>query len=438
MHYDTFFSISRTPAGGRLPSEAEMFRNFLREVQAADAAGYGVAWVAESHLSTEVQKGNARPVVPHWQGEIGLNTNLPLLAQWVFDRTSRIEVGSAVMNIVAMGGPVAAAEKVASMLALHGIDPAERRRLHLGFSAGRFDFMNEASGIVPRSDLERAAWPALKNRIFREATEIFLRLLRGDTIARADCAPVTLRREDVWVTATCRACGQSWDLPFAVASRASCRACGSADVGWEDRLWQRIASASGGGDVATFAPRWDFERLRIVPEDWRRDLLQPVIGSHDPEVQTFANTILPVQVFNLSITRPEVIEATHARMRDAYHPSGGSWQRAYMPRTVFVFLDPDLSHDRETAQRVARARAREALGAYWTALEGTIDPGRIDAAADNALIGGPEEVAEQVRARFHPQDRLMLWFDFFEHDAGRVCEDLDAFMREVVPRVEGA
>jgi len=29
MHFDTFFSISRTPVGGDLPSEAEMFRNFF-------------------------------------------------------------------------------------------------------------------------------------------------------------------------------------------------------------------------------------------------------------------------------------------------------------------------------------------------------------------------------------------------------------------------
>ena len=32
-------------AGGRLPSEAEMLRNFFAQVEAADALGYGCAWV---------------------------------------------------------------------------------------------------------------------------------------------------------------------------------------------------------------------------------------------------------------------------------------------------------------------------------------------------------------------------------------------------------
>ena len=66
MELDVFFSISQTPVEGHTPSEADMLRVFLTEVEAADALGYGVAWVAESHLSTAVQKRNRRPVVPHW------------------------------------------------------------------------------------------------------------------------------------------------------------------------------------------------------------------------------------------------------------------------------------------------------------------------------------------------------------------------------------
>lgn len=438
MEYDVFFSISQTPVDGHVPPEAEMFRNFLREAQAADEAGYGVCWVAESHLSTEVQKAHPQPVVPHWEGEIGLNTNLPLLAQWLFDRTRRIEIGSAVMNIVTMGGPVAAAEKVASMLALHGLDPQESRRLHLGFSAGRFDFMNEATGIVPRSPLELAAWPALKNRIFREASEVFIRLLQGEVLSSDDVSIPILRRDDVWVSTTCEDCGKQGQVPFQARQALVCRACGSHRVRWEDTLWQSIAAQAGVGvdEPVHFEHRWPFAPLKIVPAQWRRELLQLVIGSHDPQVQEQVNTWAPVQVFNLSITRPEVIEATHQRMAKVYHPSGGAWQRGYMPRTTFVFLDPDPTHDRVTAARVARERARKALTAYWTALQGTIDPSRVEQAADNALVGGPEEVAEQIRERFHPDDRLMLWFDFFEHDPGRVCEDIAAFMSEVAPRVE--
>ena len=106
MKYDVFFSISQTPVDGGAPSEAEMFRNFFEQVEAADRLGYSTAWVAESHLSSEVQKIHPDPVIPHWQGEVGLNTDILQLAARVFARTERIEVGSAVLNLLANGGPL--------------------------------------------------------------------------------------------------------------------------------------------------------------------------------------------------------------------------------------------------------------------------------------------------------------------------------------------
>ena len=36
---------------------------------------------------------------------------------------------------------------------------AERRRIHVGFSAGRFDFMNRAYGVLPRTATEKAMPP---------------------------------------------------------------------------------------------------------------------------------------------------------------------------------------------------------------------------------------------------------------------------------------
>ena len=53
MDFDVFFSISQTPVGGVTPNEATMFSNFFEQVEAADALGYGTAWIAESHLSTD-------------------------------------------------------------------------------------------------------------------------------------------------------------------------------------------------------------------------------------------------------------------------------------------------------------------------------------------------------------------------------------------------
>ena len=111
MHFDTFFSISQTPVRGQMPTESQMFDNFLKQVQAADKLGFGTAWIAESHLSSEVQKHNRHPVIPHWQGEVGLNVDFLQLAQQIYHCTERIEAGSAIMNILVNGGPIAAARE---------------------------------------------------------------------------------------------------------------------------------------------------------------------------------------------------------------------------------------------------------------------------------------------------------------------------------------
>ncbi|MHC4831771.1 MAG: LLM class flavin-dependent oxidoreductase, partial [Planctomycetota bacterium] len=376
--------------------------NFFAQVEAADELGYGVAWIAESHLSSEVQKTTSHAVIPHWQGEVGLNVDFLQISHKIFQRTKRIETGSAIMNILCMGGPIAAAERVSAFLALHGLYPEERRRIHVGFAAGRFDFMNVASGVAPRTPAEKAAGRVFKGKIFSQASEIFLRLLRGDVVASDELAPRTFTRADFR----------------------------------SDQDWARVQDAAGGSpDEIPIAPQWSFERLKIVPQEWRRELLQLVIGSHDPATQEEVNRILPVQVFNLSITQNAVIEDTHRRMTEAYHESGGPWTRSCMPRTIMVFINeqPGLSEDEKNAK--AQKEAEAALGAYWTALEGTLDPARVQRAANNAVIGSATRIAEQITERFHPKDRLMLWFDFFNHDSDRVIANMRAFMTEVAPRL---
>lgn len=400
MKLDVFFSISRTPVDGVLPSEAAMFRNFLEQVEAADALGFGCAWIAESHLSSEVQKRHANPVIPFWQGEVGLNADIVQMAHVVFGRTKRLEVGSAVMGLLVNGGPIAHAERIAQFATLHGLDPAERRKLNVGFAAGRFDFQSRAHGVVPRDALEEAAWPALKGKVFAEAAEIFCRLLRGDVLASGDVSEPSLTRADFR----------------------------------SDDDWARVRAAAGStADRLDVAKRWRFDVLKIVPENWRRDLVQLYVGSHEPRVQEDLNEWLPVRVFNLSITRPEVIEDTHRRMTERYHASGGPWNRWYMPRTVFVFLNEEDGLSPERRRDAASDEAKKALSAYWTALEGTLDPKKVTNAADNALVGNAEDVAAQIRKRFHPDDRLMLWFDFFNHDSARVVRNMERFMTRVVP-----
>ena len=58
MKFDIFFSICQTEVDGYMPSEKVMFENFFDQLKLADELGYGVGWVAETHLSCEIQKQN--------------------------------------------------------------------------------------------------------------------------------------------------------------------------------------------------------------------------------------------------------------------------------------------------------------------------------------------------------------------------------------------
>ena len=53
------------------------------------------------------------------------------------------------------------------------------------------------------------------------------------------------------------------------------------------------------------------------------------------------------------------------------------------------------------------------------------------------MIGSVQSVSEQISQRFDPDDRLMCWFDFFNHDSERVMRDMTAFMTKVAPEVNG-
>ena len=409
MEYDIFFSISQTPdERGIIPTEQTMLTNYFQQLELADELGFGVAWLAQAHLSTETQKMNLRPVVPHWQGEVGLCTDFPQLALETFRRTSNIEVGSAVVSILASGGPIALAERIANTLQLHGLNQNENRKLHVGFSADRFEFMARPYGIDARDEVENAAWPALRGQIFMEASEIFLRLLRGDVISSNDIRETVLTRENFR----------------------------------SDEDWIEVQKAAVARDSLDHMPveidiprRYEFEDLKIIPSNWRRELLSLIAGTHDPKAQIFVNKFLPVKVFNLSITSPEVIDSTHQRMRENYHVNGGKWERRDMPRTSFVFLNDESGLSPEEQSEQAKLEASSALGSYWKALEGTLDPSKVEKAASNALIGNVQEVANQMVERFHPDDRIMTWFDFFNHDSERVCRNMTAFMNKVAPRV---
>ncbi len=403
MQFDVFFSICQNKIDGHTPSEAEMFQNFFEEVRAADRLGFGTAWVAETHLSCEVQKQNPGAVIPEFEGEIGLNVDILQLAQWVYAQTEQIRVGSAVMNILCNGGPIAHAERLRYFLLLQSLCADKLRGIDIGFAAGRFPFINVPYGILPRTPVEAAAWPVLKGLVFKEATEIFLRLVRGEVLAADELEPLVLEARQFRSVAD----------------------------------WQAVLRAHGrNAERITLPHWWQFPHLQTVPKEAPLDRLRLTLGSHDPGVQVFANTIMPVGVFNLSITSGAVIEETNARMSQHYHADGGGWRRELMPRTVLVYLNEDPGVSRDERCRRAEAEARAALSNYWKAMEGTLNPERVEQAVLNALMGDCPAVAEQMRERFDAQDRLMLWFDFNDHRPDKVIEKMELFMTQVAPAVQ--
>lgn len=408
MKYDIFFSICQTEVDGYTPSERKMWENFFDQVKFADQLGFGTAWLAETHLSCQVQKENPGVVIPHFKGEIGLNTDILQVAHLVFNQTKNINVGSAIRNILCNGGPLAHAEAVKTFLSLHSLRPNEKRFLELGFAAGRFPFSYHAYGIKPRDAVDEAAWDVVKSKVFQEATLIMLRVLRGDTLASKDIGPLYLRKQDFRDE-------KVWEKVYKLAKE-------------DFKRWE--------GDQILHFPYFVFDKVGVIPFEAPLDLLRLTIGSHDAETQKLANEILPTGVFNLSITPGEVIEETHRRMRQDFHPQGGGWTRAHMPRTALIFVDATKGLSPQEQSQRAREQSKKAWTNYWLAMEKTLDPKKVESAVENSIAGNPEEVAQAIAKKYHPEDRLMLWFDFNNHNNEQIKESMDVFMKIVRPRVE--
>ena len=66
-------------------------------------------------------------------------------------------------------------------------------------------------------------------------------------------------------------------------------------------------------------------------------------------------------------------------------------------------------------------------------MEGTLDPKKVAEAVENAVYGNPEDVAKQLMNKYDPNDRLMLWFDFNNHDNEAVKASMEAFWTKTRP-----
>lgn len=411
MKYDVFLSICQTEVDGFTPSESEMYNNFFDQVVWADQLGFETAWIAETHLSCQTQKLTTNAVIPEFSGEIGLNTDVLQMAQIIFSKTKNINVGSAIRNILCNGGPIAHAEAIRTFLKLMEVQGNAHRDLCIGFASGRFDFANEPYGIRPRSSWEKVAWPALKGKILSEATEIFLRLLKGETLNSNDVAVRILNRADFRTD-------EDWNSALKAY-----------------KVFHKTSDSESINEIP-IDKFWTFETLTLIPKEVSLDSLKLTLGTHDPTLQNFANTILPVSVFNLSITPQSVIDETHQRMKTNYHPDGGKWTQAHMPRTALIFIDETQGLTSEEQNHKAKLKAEKAWANYWKAMEGTLDPEKVKKAVGNAIYGNSVQVAKQLKEKYHPEDRLMLWFDFNNHDNDDVKSSMSVFMKKVKPLIE--
>ena len=387
-----------------MPSDDLLYRNLFRQIETADALGFERAWIGEAHYSLLPEQKKEQPLLPHFKGELCINTDVLQVASVAMQRTNFIGIGSAIRNILVNGGPIAHAEMVRTFLTIHG--PSLRksgRKLHIGFGSGRFAYANEANGVRPRNAAERILWPALRGAILKEASEIFVRLLSGETLG-------------------------SRDVPVKRLTRSACDAA----------QWTEACTALGKpADTETleFAPFWEFEPLCILPTDVGMEHLELTLGSHDPALQVYLNQFLPVRVFNLSVTPGKVIDATHARMAKAFHPDGGSWTRNMMPRTIMVFVRADEGLSDAALNELGEREAKDAMRAYWLAMEGTVDEAKVLKGMENAVYGSPEQVTRMISERFDPSDRLMAWFDFNTNDARVVERRMLDFMQHVAPNL---
>ena len=96
-------------------------------------------------------------------------------------------------------------------------------------------------------------------------------------------------------------------------------------------------------------------------------------------------------------------------------------------------MHDDPSKTKAENQKIAHKKAVDGNENYWRAIQGTLDPAKIEKAVNNALVGDVEDVIQQLKERFHPEDRLMLWFDFNNHDNEDVKKSMTLFMEKVAP-----
>ncbi len=403
MKFDLFHSIGRIDTLSPRLSDRQVFQHFFSQAKAAEDFGFELVWVAESHFSSELQRTQPNPVIPNYRGEVGLNADGFQVAQKLFASTKKIGFGTAILNIVGgNGGPIAAADRVRTFSWLNSLSETPRQ-LHIGFASGRFPYINRPFGIVPRTPCEEVLWREVQRLILLEASEIFIRLLRGEALGSRDLSSLV-------IDASCFANADSY--------RQARDAIG--------KLSPELLTDQG----ITYQQRWQFDPIKLVPAPDAAEVLpRLVLGSSDQKTLDHVFRLHDCDLFNLSFTPPDAIERTHIDMQRRSESFGRVWQRHRMPRTVLIFIDKNSDK--------AHARASAAIDTYIEAMRGTVMTPPKEVLLARALIGSPAEICEQLSPGhskgFHPHDRLMLWFEFNQSNHDDIVAGMRLFAEEVMP-----
>ncbi len=430
MKYDVFASICQTAVDGYLPSEEVMFDQFMDQAVLADELGFETLWIAETHFSCQTQKQSSYAVVPEFEGEIGLNTDTLQMAHKVLNQTKQINIGSAIRNILTVGGPLTHAEALKTFVTLNKEHFDKGRRYKYGFAAGRFDFSNVCFGVRPRFKWEAIAWPQVKLKAFQESGQIFLKALLQKEIGRDEVGVSFLEKSDFKTLEDFQKAFDQYNLEkdeYKQFFNRQLFGLKNINLSWPEKE-----------GIIPVVPFFIFEKVGVFPFDASIDGVDFTVGTHDPKTQSLLNEIHPVSVFNLSITPQKVIEETHQRMESSYNKKRGPWTRDCMPRTCMVFIDDSAGETEEAKNSKAKLKAQKAWENYWRAMAGTLDPEKIKKAVDNTISGSPEKVAQLIKEKYHPEDRLMLWFDFNNHDNAEIKNNMRIFKEKVIPLVEGS
>jgi alkanesulfonate monooxygenase SsuD/methylene tetrahydromethanopterin reductase-like flavin-dependent oxidoreductase (luciferase family) len=391
MLFDLFHSVSDPEVNGRCLGHKKAVENFFDQARLAESLGMDTLWLAESHFSSETQKQTSVGTVPNFRGEIGLNCDSFQYLQYLAAITKKLNLGTGIHNIVGgSGGPIASADRVNALNFFSRYFWHGERSLRIGIASGRFPYQNTAFGLVPRSEMEMDLWANVRTLAFLEALEIFFRLLRGEELSSSDVSTYSVFADEV-ENPKVRA---KYKFPVTVNNR------------------------------------WQFETLKLVPERAPYDRLRIVLGSSHHRALEVASRYWDVDLFNLSFTPPDQIEKMHDRMSLLTSKFGGTWHRSRLPRTVMVFIDRDRKKARELANQV--------LDTYIEAMRGTAAVPAKETLLERALIGDAEEVREQLHPghpkRFHPDDRLMLWFEFNQQDNDAIRSQMIYFSEQVAAR----